>query len=334
VRTPLLVPSFSSRGFGRVRNEPVESEVSQHLDYFLDQLSTVLVSAYDLHHGLLAAGKRVEEDWATSSLEQPDVVVLDSGGYETASGTDEGELIRDLRVTRDWEPPHWQQTLGWFGPACDNVVAVSFDRPGSPYVEQIERAQQELAPHGHLAPLMLLKPERIRGVHRFAELEAQVERLRFFSAVGVTEHELGGPLQARVEGVIELREMLSRHSMQLPIHIFGALDPLFVPLYFAAGADIFDGLTWLRYGFDHGLAVHRESAALLSGLLEERDDVRSRTVQTSNLGELSALTRRLQRFAVEGQDWSLFDHPDVRARSRSLGETLENVFLSAKAGRS
>ena len=312
----------------------MRSEISQHLDYFIPQLTVAtLVSAWDLRRGLLAVADALRDGWATSPLAEPEVVIVDSGGYETASGADEGELVRDLRCAGSWTPADWQETLDLFGVPADNVVGVSFDRPGDPYREQIEQAQRELASRPHLAPLMLLKPEVKHSVHELPKLEAVADRLSFFAAVGVTEHELGGSLVARLQAVMALREMIERHRPGLPIHIFGALDPLFVPLYFAAGADIFDGLTWLRYGFDHGVALHRESAALLAGHLTEREDVRSRAVLTANVGELARLTHRLQRFAVERRDWAVFNHPDIQSRSRTLGTMLEDVFLSAKAGR-
>jgi hypothetical protein len=35
--------------------------------------------------------------------------------------------------------------------------------------------------------------------------------------------------------------------VSIPIHIFGSLDSVSTPLYFFAGADIFDGLSWARF---------------------------------------------------------------------------------------
>ena len=35
--------------------------------------------------------------------------------------------------------------------------------------------------------------------------------------------------------VAKLRELLDRADVDVPIHVFGALDPLYTPLYYAAG---------------------------------------------------------------------------------------------------
>lgn len=60
--TPLLVPSFSSRGF------PDLSEIHHFLSPFVTNVS--LVSAFDIHNGYL------EPD----NIYASDVVIIDSGG--------------------------------------------------------------------------------------------------------------------------------------------------------------------------------------------------------------------------------------------------------------
>ncbi len=39
--------------------------------------------------------------------------------------------------------------------------------------------------------------------------------------------------------------------MYIPLHIFGCLTPKEIIMYYLCGADIFDGLSWQRYFFDH-----------------------------------------------------------------------------------
>ena len=156
-----------------------------------------------------------------------------------------------------------------------NCAAVAWDRPGESYEIQIRAAQDFLGGRSRLTPIMLLKPEDDNGPHNWKHLESSASRLGFFSVIGVTEDELGSSLLDRVVAVMELRKLLRRNELDKPIHIFGALDPLFVPVYFAAGADMLDGLTWLRYAYWHGLAVHHRQGPLLSGQAEQRDDKRS-----------------------------------------------------------
>jgi len=59
-----------------------------------------------------------------------------------------------------------------------------------------------------------------------------------------------------------LRRTLKQvHLDATPIHVFGSLDTLSTLLYFVMGADIFDGLTWLRYGYEEGRTIYRHEFA-------------------------------------------------------------------------
>ena len=51
--------------------------------------------------------------------------------------------------------------------------------------------------------------------------------------------------------------------METPIHVFGSLDTVTTPMYFLAGADIFDGLTWLRFAFHGGYTVYKHNYGAL-----------------------------------------------------------------------
>jgi hypothetical protein len=60
-RTPLLIPSFSSKGFPEVEN--IISYCSELID------GVILVSAYDLHYGKI-----------NPPFDFPSLILLDSGG--------------------------------------------------------------------------------------------------------------------------------------------------------------------------------------------------------------------------------------------------------------
>jgi len=347
VKTPLLVPSFSSKGFGRIgpeggsANSPkgtkgqIRSEISDVLEYFaVDQLSeSFLVSAYDLRAGLLSAGDSWGKSaWSAGSLSRPEVLFLDSGGYEVRLGSDGGELVQDPgEPIIDWDGDRYAEFLDELPTAAQNVAAVSWDLPGVAYDEQISSAQRMLGGR-ELAPIVLLKPPQGKRTHDFSQLEASGKDLAAFAAVGVTEHELGEKLLDRIEAVMELRDLLERAGLKAPIHVFGALDPLYVPLYFAAGADIFDGLTWLRYSYWQGLSLHREQGGLLHGLTTQREDVRRRAILTENLGILEQLKVQLQRFAGD-EDWTIFSNRLINTEDSGLGESLREAYLSASARR-
>src|SRR5437762_14241497 len=75
IETPLLIPSFSSKGF---------PEVKQLIDVMAQYITeSTLVSAYDIHHGFI---KR--------HYSFCDVIFLDSGGYEAALDFDLSEARR------------------------------------------------------------------------------------------------------------------------------------------------------------------------------------------------------------------------------------------------
>ena len=63
--------------------------------------------------------------------------------------------------------------------------------------------------------------------------------------------------------------------------------------YFLCGADIFDGLAWLRYTFDHGLVTYHSTATILKEqwCISEDDLLLTRWI--SNLEYLEDLTRSI-----------------------------------------
>jgi hypothetical protein len=52
--------------------------------------------------------------------------------------------------------------------------------------------------------------------------------------IGVTEKEAGSTLRERIETVVLLRRALHLIGSDIPIHLFGGLDPALSPLFFLA----------------------------------------------------------------------------------------------------
>ncbi len=77
--------------------------------------------------------------------------------------------------------------------------------------------------------------------------------------IGVTEDEIGESMADRLGFLMELRRALETAGVSTPIHVFGGLDPLMTPLYFWAGADVFDGLSWIRYAYEGGRFLYAKS---------------------------------------------------------------------------
>ncbi|BBG00362.1 hypothetical protein C8E95_5570 [Pseudonocardia autotrophica] len=298
--TPLLIPSVSSRGF------PLDpagiAESSLYLQYALDGLDeALLVSAYDVEHRTLKDVTRLLDDTASGTVfDRPRLLVLDSGGYETGLAWESGHIQRDDPARRLYDAAAFARIVDRLPPQRPTLV-VSYDGPdlaGDTYGEQIRRAQAFFATRTHVASDILLKPTE--RWHSPRELAPYAPDLVAFDVVGFTEKELGDSYLARLCTLARLRIVLDEAGVDAPIHLFGALDPLLTPLYFSAGAEIFDGLSWMRYAYIGGLAVHPDAGALLRGEDDDRQQLRDAKRPIVNLGHLRALKRQMERYAATG----------------------------------
>ncbi len=276
-RTPLLVPSFSSRGF--------ENVADIHLLFREYLFEASLVSAYDLHHELL----RQEEIYAT------EVLILDSGGYEARPTVDPAEPYLDERPGANWTLGDYERVLGCLQP-LSRLVVVSFD-VAAPLVDQVRLARSLFDQHPLLASDFLCKPTSADAP--FVDVDsliAGVDEVASFDILGIAEKELGESVLDRCQNVLRVREALHRRGHETPIHIFGCLDPLTVLAYFLCGADIFDGLSWLRFTLVEGLPIYHASSIILNRqwVAPDWEVVAAHRVQ--NLRELRDQTRVMRLF--------------------------------------
>lgn len=322
--TPLLVPSLSSKadqpwGVG-TRKETEVVPVSQvHSSTFLPALTdeAVLVSAYDIFHGNLHQAAALRGGFRDSIWAGPRLIILDSGWYEkgidglldsqsAAQGTGDGAASHD---STGFDYQEYREVVESLDEDFIGLV-VGWDSRGA-YEEQIDKAQEFFADR-NFASCLLLKPTGERETHDFTGLsQGTASRLRHFDVVGATEKELGDSVLSRLSSVWELRTILDRAEVDAPIHVFGGLDPLMTPLYYAAGAEIFDGLAWLRYAFVEGLAVHREAPIVLNRLSDKRIAMSISKVQLDNLDFLRELKRQMKVFWHRGGDWQQYRRGDV-----------------------
>lgn len=306
LETPLLVPSFSSKGFGF--GPGGKPEVQRVLDASQEFITrTCLVSAYDVHYGYVPEPKDL-----TITV---DLFFLDSGGYEVSEDHDLSAIEKPIHRPGDWDVAKlravWER---W--PDGLPAVLISYDHSGHrmPMAEQLRDAKQAAsAAPAHLHSF-LLKPEaqEERSLEpALRALQAQIGELEGFQLLGLTEKELGRSPLERMVRIAGLRKALDDASLRIPIHVFGALDPLSVSLYFVAGAEVFDGLTWSRYAYNAGQCVYLHSnAAATYGLDVDDDEARVRTIK-DNLRYLDHLERSLRRLAETG-DWGhLTDNRDL-----------------------
>jgi hypothetical protein len=277
----MLVPAFSSKGF------PELADTIRYASEFV--VGPVLVSAYDVHYGYVDP----------TPLSFASVIFLDSGGYEAS---------RDAEVLAfrnpDYPPNDWNRewlTDVWDGwPVSQDdpcAVFVSYDHPQvrQPIATQIETALSTMGHRQDVLRELLLKPET-RG-QQYVKVESvldNVGKLRDFDIVGITVKELGNSILARMKSIAQLRDAMDNAGVTAPLHVFGSLDTLETPLYFVAGAEIFDGLTWLRYAYDDGRAVYISHYGALKLGIHERDKqvvARSLAANVSALEELQIILR-------------------------------------------
>lgn len=320
--TPLLVPSFSSKGFS-LRDG--KSGVNEPISFAAPLIHDVmLVSAYDLGLGLVDGFEGLMTFPPEGPLSGPSCLIIDSGQYEV-------EPAYDLSETYDfpYDPQPWDEArlIDTVGRLSDQlaVVLVNLDRR-VPLGEQIESARAYFARFPHYLHDFLVKPE---GDGRFLDIAVvaqSVDLLSPFDIIGVTEKELGNSLLDRTVAIAKLRATLDGAGMQAkPIHVFGSLDPLLSPLYFLAGAELFDGLSWLRYAYLDGLSVYGESLAAVRGDLTHRKNQRRATMVASNVSYLRDLEIRLRRFLlVADGDFAVFGVNSVRL-AEAYGALLTKV---------
>lgn len=312
--TPLLVPSFSSKAFGFGHGGvPEVHRVIDAAQEFITR--TCLVSAYDVYYGYVPQPQHLRIT--------VDLMFLDSGGYEVSDDSDLSAVEKPVHRPEEWDAAKLRTTWDRW-PASVPAVLISYDHSNHrrQVTEQLRDAKQAaLAKPGHLHSF-LLKPQtqEERSLEpALRALEMQIAELAGFQLLGVTEKELGNSVLERMVRIAELRRSLDDASLRIPIHVFGALDPLSVCLYFVAGAEVFDGLTWSRYAYSSGRCVYlHNNATATYGLDVDDDEARVRTIK-DNLRYLDQLERSL-RCLAETHDWNhLHDNRDfVRAATERM----------------
>jgi hypothetical protein len=109
IRTPLLLPSFSSKGFPNV------AKILQTMEEYISE--EVLVSAYDVHYGHI-----------TPPFDFASAIFLDSGGYEASKETELSDTYEANYSGNGWSFEQHQRVLSeWKSNAP--TVCVSYDHP-------------------------------------------------------------------------------------------------------------------------------------------------------------------------------------------------------------
>ncbi|HKU48541.1 MAG TPA: hypothetical protein VJP79_01200 [Nitrososphaera sp.] len=262
---------------------------------------SLLLSAYDLHYQLLPN--------AINHLSVPEIIFIDSGGYELGASNDLSAVKDSMPGSKPWSSELFQETLKSIPREPLNLIGIvnyDLDSKGHPLEEQIHSARRLFNDWPQFIHTFLLKPTT--GSQQYlpmAQIKAAVPELRGFSIIGVTEDELGNSLLDRITNIADLRKTLDAEGISTPIHVFGSLDPLLTPLYFLAGAEIFDGLSWLRYGYHEGIAIYYQHfSALGPGIQRQRSKVRAQML-INNLNELDRLRMNMTTF-LDNENFGVF----------------------------
>lgn len=301
LETPLLVPSFSSKGFGVKKSGG--SEVSEAKDICLvasEYLTeTMLISAFDIASNHLPIFK--------SAITE--LTFVDSGGYEISDYHDLSAVYRHPLKIQDWSIEKLTEVYSSW-PEHIPAVFVSYDHPKlrKPLHDQIELAKKLLSNYPNQLHTLLIKPETDKQDYvQEDNVVASCEDLRDFQIIGFTEKELGSSILKRMMKISKIRIAMDDKNINIPIHIYGSLDPITTILYFLSGAEIFDGLTWLRYGYANGHACYWNNyGATAIGIQRDDDFIKAKTIQ-DNLSSLIELTNQMQKFLLE-YDFNKFVH--------------------------
>ncbi|WFN36915.1 hypothetical protein L1994_00520 [Methanomicrobium antiquum] len=300
--TPLLVPSFSSQAgtIDSKKPEELQNSINNSLSYISDGL---LISAYDLH----SFYDHHSSDGLEIDFSNLDFVIIDSGGYECLSENDSTDNGTQKNLPNEWNDILFTHTVEKFLKNIElikskiPVILVSFDHPSIPneektFLKQIYNAKNSFKGK-NVVKNFLIKSEN-NDIIEIDKLLTYSDEFQYFDILGFTEKELGTSTLQRMCNIAKIRECLDKKELKIPIHIFGSLDPVTTPLYYMAGADIFDGLSWLRYFYYQNYSGYNHSLGRLKWGIEYPDNnliYESRKENYAYLKNLELVLRRLHK---------------------------------------
>lgn len=303
--TPMLVPAVSSR---------LNIELSKLLETLEEIVNgPLLVSAYDLHH----SSKPLQMNF-------PDLIFIDSGGYECSKLEDISEIGMFDPESKEWNENLHDETITNWNSQIPRVL-ISYDHPKirESTNKQIERASALFNEKPRALKEFLIKPETRNSTKiNIREIQNNIAPISDFDIIGFAEKELGSSVLDRMVSIAKIRALFDANDLEIPIQVFGSLDPINTPLYYMSGADIFDGLSWLRFYFERGNAMYREGFGPKTlGVQADYHNVWISTI-ANNFNYLQRMKLDMERFSST-EDFNLFD-----GNSRYFKEAYS--ILSAK----
>jgi len=324
INTPLLIPSFSSKGFYLGANSATgkeESEIFGMMLYCRELLTdTMLVSAYDIHHNYTPQ----PDDYQCC-----DLTFVDSGGYETSNFVDFTGDSKYSIPRYDWNVEKLKETISNY-PEQYALTIVNLDC-FKPITEQIGEANQFFQNFNHLNDL-LIKPIQGKQLLEIQDVQPHIYALKGkANIVGFTEKEIGYSILDRMIFISKIRTALDQADVAIPIHIFGSLDPISTILYFLAGAEVFDGLTWLKYGYHDGLAVYKQNYSLLNESfgIHTKNQSLDKAIINRNINYLEKMKFVLTDYATT-KDFSVFNDFGGEKFSKMIEKSYQQFINKIK----
>ncbi|MBR4289968.1 MAG: hypothetical protein IKT52_04930 [Oscillospiraceae bacterium] len=240
---PLFIPSFSSKGNLLI---PCEDGIYVSDNYDLLQVLDVrvsnsyLLSAYDIFHGFMPSDPN---DWPYT-----DYLFIDSGGYEISDTYDLSERNKFNYNVFAWDMDKMNQVYQTVT-SCTKfssatIILSSYDLI-APFKDQLNAAIKLAQDFPDALVNFIIKPA-FSFEQLLEHIKENIEDLQQIPILGLTEKELGNTVQTRLLNLIAFKQLLDSLNWAGKIHIFGGLEPSLSTLYYFAGADIFDGLSWQR----------------------------------------------------------------------------------------
>lgn len=231
--TPNYIPSFSSRE---------DHHLKERINVILPKIpqQTILISAYD-YYNLKKDGSITPQIIKASFKEK--LLFLDSGGFEMQfSHVDEWSVDKYENVISELDPQFY---VGY-------DIIPSYDKISNTK-EVVWKSIEFLKNYKRDNGRVLLFHFSVKNIP-ITEIDSIIDLIsannEFIDIIGFPEREIGANIIQRCRFVKLLRERLDEKQIFKPFHIFGCSDPISIILFVLAGADIFDGVGWIKYAFD------------------------------------------------------------------------------------
>jgi len=286
--TPLLVPSFSSK-VGSYKSDELKDLVKWCSEFLTDAM---LLSAYDIHHGYHASPQELGEIC--------EILFVDSGGYETSLFVDLSEAYATRHGLKEWNEQLLEKVISKI-PKEYNLAIVNHDGLERPDLKtQTQAAAKFFDKFPDSMSDFLMHPQGKETKYlNLIHIRESLPLLSRFDIIGVTEKELGNTLMDRCQFLKELRDLLDSGGALgsgPPIHVFGSMDPVASFAYFMSGAEIFDGLTWLRFAYHNGFAIYGENYRFTQREATEKINSSKKYILQNNISEIERLKNDMVKF--------------------------------------